>query len=58
MTASLDIKTIIGFVFAHNKPSIRLFKSFGFTLWGTLPDVAEMDGEAYSLAILGKRVNP
>ncbi len=58
MTASLDIKTIIGFVFAHNKPSIRLFKSFGFKLWGTLPDVAEMDGEAYSLAILGKRVNP
>ena len=58
MTTSLDIKTIVGFVFAHNKPSIRLFKSFGFKLWGTLPDVAEMDGEEYSLAILGKRVNP
>jgi phosphinothricin acetyltransferase len=58
MTTSLDIKTIVGFVFAHNKPSIGLFKSFGFQLWGTLPDVAEMDGEEYSLAILGKRVNP
>jgi L-amino acid N-acyltransferase YncA len=57
MTASLNIKTVVGFVFSHNEPSIRLLKSFGFEIWGRLPDVAEMDGKDYSLSILGKRVN-
>ncbi len=58
MTQRLDIKTIIGFVFSHNEPSIKLLKSFGFEEWGKLPDIAEMDGNEYSLSILGKRVNP
>jgi len=52
------IKTLIGFIFSHNEPSLRLFKSFGFRQWGLLPDIAEMDGTEYSLSILGKRVNP
>ncbi|MDF1591141.1 MAG: GNAT family N-acetyltransferase [Desulfobacterales bacterium] len=54
----LDIKTLIGFIFSHNEPSLRLFKSFGFRQWGMLPDIAEMDGTEYSLSILGKRVKP
>ena len=58
MTKGLKIKTVLGFVFSHNEPSIHLFKSGGFEEWGRLPDVAEMDGRAYSLTILGKRVNP
>lgn len=58
MTQRLDIKTIVGFVFSHNQPSINLLKSFGFEEWGKLPDIAEMDGNEYSLLILGKRVNP
>jgi len=58
MTGALEIKTLLGFVFAHNEPSLRLFESFGFELWGNLPDVAEMDGKEYSLSILGKRVHP
>jgi len=58
MTERLDIKTIIGFVFSHNEPSINLLKSFGFEEWGKLPDIAEMDGNEYSWSILGKRVNP
>jgi len=57
MTKSLDIKTVLGFVFSHNEPSIRLLKSFGFESWGQLPGVAEMDGKEYSLSIFGKRVN-
>jgi L-amino acid N-acyltransferase YncA len=57
MTPSLNIKTVIGFVFSHNEQSVRLLKSFGFESWGRLPDVAEMDGKEYSLSILGKRVN-
>lgn len=49
MTRQLDIKTVVGFIFSHNQPSIRLLKSFGFQEWGKLPDVAEMDGREYSL---------
>ena len=58
MTREMGIKTVVGFVFSHNEPSIRLLKSFGFEDWGNLPNVAEMDGKEYSLSILGKRVNP
>ncbi len=58
MTRQLDLKTVVAFVFSHNGPSIRLFRSLGFEEWGKLPDVAEMDGKEYSLSILGKRVNP
>lgn len=58
LTPSLDIKTLVGFIFLHNEPSIRLFKSLGFEEWGRLPDVAEMDGKEYSLSILGKRLRP
>jgi len=56
MTPSLNIKIVVGFVFSHNEPSIRLLKSFGFESWGRLPNVAEMDGKEYSLSILGKRM--
>jgi phosphinothricin acetyltransferase len=58
MTQKLEIKTVVGFVFSHNEPSVRLLKSFGFVEWGKLPNVAEMDGREYGLSILGKRVNP
>lgn len=58
ITKELMIKTVVGFVFSHNEPSIRLFKSSGFAEWGRLPNVAEMDGREYGLSILGKRVNP
>lgn len=54
----LGIKTVVGFVFEHNEPSIRLFRSFGFEDWGKLPNVAEMDSQEYSLLIIGKRLNP
>ncbi len=58
MTKELRIKTVVGFVFSHNQPSIRLFRTFGFAEWGKLPNVAEIDGKEYSLSILGKRVSP
>ncbi|WP_413670562.1 N-acetyltransferase family protein [Mucilaginibacter sp. Mucisp86] len=53
---TLQIKTLIGFIFAHNDPSLKLFKSFGFEEWGNLPDIAVLDGEERGLKILGKRV--
>ena len=57
LTEQLCIKTVVCFIFSHNTPSIKLFKSFGFEEWGKLPNVAEMDGKEYSLSIIGKRVN-
>lgn len=56
MAPGLGIRTVVALVFAHNEPSLRLFRSFGFDEWGLLPGVAEMDGGEYGLAILGKRV--
>lgn len=53
---SLHIKTILGFIFGHNEPSLRLFKRFGFEQWAHLPDVAELDGVERDLIILGKRI--
>ena len=57
LTKQLDIKTVVGFIFSHNLPSMKLFQSFGFEEWGKLPNVAEMDGKEYSLSIVGKRVH-
>ncbi|KMY49172.1 GNAT family N-acetyltransferase [Peribacillus loiseleuriae] len=53
---SLDIATILGFVFGHNTPSIKLFEKFGFERWGNLQKVALLDGIERDLIILGKRV--
>ena len=50
------IHTLLGFIFGHNEPSIRLFKRYGFEAWAHLPKVAELDGIERDLVILGKRV--
>ncbi|MCM3566976.1 GNAT family N-acetyltransferase [Neobacillus mesonae] len=52
----LKIKTLLGFIFAHNEPSIKLFTRFGFEKWAHLPKIAELDGIERDLVILGKRV--
>ncbi|EEA02562.1 GCN5-related N-acetyltransferase [Burkholderia sp. H160] len=52
----LGIDTVLGFVFGHNEPSVRLFRGFGFDAWGTLPRVAVLDGVERDLVILGKRL--
>lgn len=50
------VKTILGFVFAHNEPSLQLFLSQGFNIWGNMPKIATMDLKEYDLLILGKRL--
>lgn len=52
----LRIRNLIGLVFAHNEPSLRLLKKFGFEQWGCLPKVANMDGVELDVLILGRRV--
>ncbi len=49
----LGIHRVICKIFSHNTASLSLFKKFGFEFWGELPDVCEMDGESYSVTILG-----
>lgn len=51
----LKIDTIVAFIFAHNQASQGLFRKNGFSVWGHLPEVAIMDGQRYSLEILGRK---
>lgn len=50
------VQNLLGFIFGHNEPSLKLFYKFGFEKWAHLPKVANMDGIERDLIILGKRV--
>ncbi len=52
---SLQIRTLLAFIFAHNGPSLRLFERAGFVRWGLLPRIAELDGIERDVTILGFR---
>ena len=52
---SIGLNTLLGFIFGHNEPSLRLFEKFGFARWGELPKVANLDGVERDLVILGRR---
>jgi len=52
----VNVHTVLGFIFGHNKPSLALFEKFGFETWANLPRVANLDGIERDLVILGKRV--
>ena len=53
---NLGIKTLLGYIFAHNEPSLRLFNKAGFAEWAHLPNIAVLDGQERSVKILGKPV--
>ncbi len=55
-SSRLGLKTLLGFIFGHNEPSLRLFQSFGFERWGSLPRIAELDGVERDLVIVGLRL--
>ena len=52
----LGLNTLIGFIFAHNEASLKLFEKFGFERWGYMPRIADIDGVERDLVILGLRV--
>ncbi|MBC3885089.1 GNAT family N-acetyltransferase [Undibacterium griseum] len=52
----IQVHTLLGFIFGHNTPSLKLFEHFGFETWANLPRVATLDGIERDLIILGKRV--
>ncbi|WP_285766359.1 GNAT family N-acetyltransferase [Peribacillus sp. SI8-4] len=56
VSPKLGVKNLLGFIFAHNIPSMKLFSKFGFEEWAHLPQVAELDGIERDLVILGKRI--
>jgi len=51
---ALEITALVGLIFAHNEPSIRLFGQLGFSRWGYLPGIAQMDGQPRDLTIMGR----
>ncbi len=52
----LDVHTLVGLIFGHNGPSLRLFEQAGFARWGLLPAVARLEGAALDLAIVGRHI--
>jgi len=50
------LKTLLGFIFGHNEPSLALFRGFGFATWAHLPRIAELDSIERDLMILGRRL--
>jgi phosphinothricin acetyltransferase len=54
----LGVRVLLGYIFAHNEPSLRLFNTFGFDRWAYLPGVTRLDGIDRDVVIMGKRVAP
>lgn len=54
----LGLTTLLALIFGHNEASLRLFEKFSFQPWSVLPRVAELDGVARDLIIVGRRVVP
>jgi L-amino acid N-acyltransferase YncA len=53
---NIVVDTLLGFIFAHNEPSLRLFERMGFARWGHLPKVALLDGVERDLVIVGHKI--
>ncbi len=57
VSKGLNIKTLLGFIFDHNEPSLNLFYKMGFEKWAHLPKIANMIDDERGLIIVGKRLN-
>ena len=53
---SLGVDRLIGFVFGHNQPSLKLLAKLGFERWGELPGVTLLDGVERDVVLLGRKV--
>jgi L-amino acid N-acyltransferase YncA len=51
---SLGITALVGLIFGHNEPSLKLFQRLGFERWGFLPGVAQLDGVERDLVVMGQ----
>ncbi len=55
---SLGITALVGFIFGHNEPSLKLFQRLGFERWGFFPGVAQLDGVERDLVVMGQHCPP
>jgi phosphinothricin acetyltransferase len=53
---SYGVNNLLGFIFAHNEPSLRLFSKAGFEQWGYLKEVAILDDIPRSVVIMGRKL--
>jgi len=53
---SLGISAMVGLIFAHNEPSLRLFERLGFERWGLFPRIARLDDVQRDLIIVGRHI--
>ena len=51
---SLGITALVGLIFGHNEPSLKLFQRLGFERWGFFPAVARLDGVDRDLVVMGQ----
>ncbi len=52
----LGITTLVGLIFTHNEPSLKLFERLGFERWGFLPRIARLDEIERDLTIMGRHI--
>lgn len=52
-----QLSNLLGFIFGHNMPSVRLFEKNGFEKWGHLPGIANMEGTLRDLLIYGLKLS-
>ena len=51
---TIEITALVGLIFGHNEPSLKLFERLGFERWGFLPDIARLDGVHRDLVVVGR----
>lgn len=52
----IGVNTLLGYIFGHNTPSLRLFEKFHYQQWALMPKIAILDGIERDLVIVGKRI--
>jgi L-amino acid N-acyltransferase YncA/predicted O-methyltransferase YrrM len=51
---SLRINALVGLIFGHNKPSLKLFEQLGFQRWGEMPGIARLENVERDLIVMGQ----
>jgi phosphinothricin acetyltransferase len=52
--SSLGITALVGLIFGHNEPSLKLFERLGFQRWGLLPAIARLGSVERDLIVMGR----
>lgn len=53
---ALGIENVLAVIFAHNTASLALFQAQGFSEWGRLPQVCDLQDFRADIVILGKHL--